>query len=371
MKRTVVLLLVLGALLTCPPALADVCGDAVREASEQCDDGNTLDLDGCSSACQFEQVLRFAQLRLEPSSGLACTANALGSALSPSVTRDQVQANLDAAIADGSLSITLPVYDLDDPAGGDDAVIAVGVVEANPVAGGDVPYDGNSDLDWWYLPRPDEIDLLRQPDDFIFGAIESGALGAGPGRATLTLPLIGSPVAANLSNVRLAALIGASSTPAVSSGGPPGHRPDEQLDPALQSFASIGDGRTGTLCGNLRARSLANTPLPGGLEDVCTAYSPANSLLDLLVGGCTFVVPVIIATQPDQEDPDSPPAGAGPPYAFTVDPTTRQVTGCTASGSPAPLGECLDDAAFSSYFTFAARRVILIGDAIFRSGFES
>lgn len=371
MKRPVVLLLLLGALLPLRPALADVCGDAVRDAGEQCDDGNTLDLDGCSSGCRFEQVLRFSELRLEPASGPVCTANALGSALSPSVTQNQVQASLDAAIADGSLSITLPLYDLDDPAGGDDAVIAVGIVEATPSAGDAVPYDGNSDLDWWYLPRPGEIDFLRQPDDFIFGAIEAGSLSVGPGAATLTLPLIGTPVAANLSSVRMAAVIGAGSTPAVSVGGPPGHRPDEQLDPALQSFASIGDGRTGTLCGNLRARSLANTPLPAGLEGVCTAYSSSNSLLDLLVGGCTFVIPVVLATQPDQEDAGSAPAGAGPPYTFTVDATTRQVTGCMASGSPAPLDQCLDDAAFSSFFTFGARRVILIGDAIFRSGFES
>jgi len=33
-----------------------VCGDRIRELSEQCDDGNKIDGDGCSSICQSEQV---------------------------------------------------------------------------------------------------------------------------------------------------------------------------------------------------------------------------------------------------------------------------------------------------------------------------
>jgi len=31
-----------------------VCGNGTREALEQCDDGNTISGDGCSSACQVE-----------------------------------------------------------------------------------------------------------------------------------------------------------------------------------------------------------------------------------------------------------------------------------------------------------------------------
>jgi len=36
------------------PAYADVCGDAVVGVSEQCDDGNLINGDGCSSTCQIE-----------------------------------------------------------------------------------------------------------------------------------------------------------------------------------------------------------------------------------------------------------------------------------------------------------------------------
>jgi len=37
-----------------PPA-DPVCGDGVLNTNEQCDDGNTLPADGCSSTCQTEQ----------------------------------------------------------------------------------------------------------------------------------------------------------------------------------------------------------------------------------------------------------------------------------------------------------------------------
>ena len=33
-----------------------VCGDGVREGSEQCDDGNNLNGDGCSLACLIETI---------------------------------------------------------------------------------------------------------------------------------------------------------------------------------------------------------------------------------------------------------------------------------------------------------------------------
>ena len=36
-----------------PPG-QDVCGNGIIEASETCDDGDTIDGDGCSSACQVE-----------------------------------------------------------------------------------------------------------------------------------------------------------------------------------------------------------------------------------------------------------------------------------------------------------------------------
>lgn len=37
-----------------------ICGDATPQSGEQCDDGNTLNLDGCSSTCQLESPVNGA-----------------------------------------------------------------------------------------------------------------------------------------------------------------------------------------------------------------------------------------------------------------------------------------------------------------------
>jgi len=37
-----------------PPRAEPVCGDGAREGSEQCDDGNAVDGDGCSATCRIE-----------------------------------------------------------------------------------------------------------------------------------------------------------------------------------------------------------------------------------------------------------------------------------------------------------------------------
>ena len=39
------------------PGNLPVCGNGVREACEDCDDGNTTDGDGCSSSCEMEQTV--------------------------------------------------------------------------------------------------------------------------------------------------------------------------------------------------------------------------------------------------------------------------------------------------------------------------
>ena len=37
-----------------PPAVVSVCGNGAMETGEQCDDGNAVSGDGCSSACKTE-----------------------------------------------------------------------------------------------------------------------------------------------------------------------------------------------------------------------------------------------------------------------------------------------------------------------------
>ena len=172
-----------------------------------------------------------------------------------------------------------------------------------------------------------------------------------------------------MSNVKITSPIGNVGTPLVSMmGNPPGHLPAENLDPALQSFATMAQptaNGTGKLCGNVYAASLDQVPIPAALLSGSTAcsqgYNAANSLLDVIVGGCTAlgIIPVINARQPDTHDPNITNLGAGPPYTFTRDNATKQVNGCRdVNNKVVPFNECLQDAAYSAFFKLATDRVI-------------
>ena len=125
----------------------------------------------------------------------------------------------------------------------------------------------------------------------------------------------------------------------------------------------------GLLCGNISAASLATVPIPttlatGGSTACSQGYATTNSLLDVLVGGCTVVIfSAINATQPDQIDPSQPAAGAGP--AYTLVESGKAVTSCkdksgTSFTKPSTgFTECLAAAAYSSYFQFTSDRVIM------------
>lgn len=162
--------------------------------------------------------------------------------------------------------------------------------------------------------------------------------------------------------------VGPASTPTASAGGTPGHLGTEHLDPALQSIATLGAqdlNGSGKLCGDVVARSLAQTAAPASIlvggQYACTqGYTVQNSLLDVIVSGCTVsFVPAVAPTQPDKSDPSAPIAGGGAPYTLTAN-AARVVTGCKdKNNASVTLSTCLTSAAYSSYFRFAATRVIM------------
>jgi cysteine-rich repeat protein len=371
-----------AALVSClfavSPAIAQVCGDDVRDPGEQCDDGNTHNTDGCDASCQFEQTHKLIDLNIERTPG-TCPANRFGGAFTLiSGSAGQTNAGIDASIAAGTTAILLQFLGLEDPAADDDAGLEVGILSSLPVRDGPATYNGNapSDLDWWYTPDPAALDPARQPISRLAGTLTAGALATTPGQADIRLIIGGGPATLSLSSLTLNASIGADNTPLTSTGFTPGHLPAEDVDPALQSFATAGTGATGLLCGDISAQSLANTPIPPVLITTCTtqAYTLANKLLDVFVNGCSAgPLPVIAATQPDpaRDNPAAPPTAAGgPPYVFTVD-VNKTVTACTASGNPAVLSECLADAVYSSRLTFTSQRVIARDDLIFGDDFEA
>ena len=341
------------------------CGNGVREAGEQCDDGNLTNLDGCDASCKLEQDVRVTWLKQQFATDTFCTANALGAAIVSGTAQQQVQSGLDSGVADGSISIVVKALDLDDLSGTTDPSFSLGFLNAKPVT--TTNYDGTKDLDGWYTTDPTSIDASRNPLSKLTATITNKVVTSGTGAVTLTLSLAGALAPLHMSSAKLTGGVGASSIPTVSTGGSPGHLAGEHLDPTLSSFATLG-AQTATgaarLCGNVAASSLAKVPIPaalagGGLLACGEHYAATNSMLDLLVGGCTILTQQQVkAVQPDKVDASATVVGAGGPYKLSAN-TQRQVTTCKdKSNNTVDLATCLDAAAYSSFYKFAANRVI-------------
>jgi cysteine-rich repeat protein len=367
------------ALVWAGPAAAQTCGNFVREAGEQCDDGNTRNLDGCDASCRFEQTHRMTALKLRQTADGACTAGAFGSAFHP-LALAQVQAAIDNTVASGGTSVLLHFRGLDDLAGLSDPALQLGLLSATPLTPGSTGYNGTSDLDWWYAADPGMTDGQHLPVSELAASITSGTLTAGPGHATIKLPLTFEPTSVAFSSLVVTLPVGSSSLPTSSAGGfGPGHEPYEHLDPALPSFATGGVANTNwaTFCGDISAASLAAAPappalLPGGGAACDQGYSVVNTLLDILVGGChAFGVNAIAPTQPDRGDPSAPDAGAGPPYTLAANGQHVVDTCRDAGNNLVPLNACLADAAYSSHWKFTSDRVIAGDDRLLADGFES
>jgi len=339
-----------------------VCGNGIREAGEQCDDGNTINLDGCSATCRFEQNQRVNYLQMQAGTDSVCTANAVGGAFT-SIALGQIQDSLTTGISSGSLSVVLSMLGITDLSGANQPNFQVGLVTGTPTPGSS--YNGSSDLDWWYTPDAGTIDANRVPKAQLPASITSNALTAGPGTVTLPFPFSTSIVSLRLANTTITATTNTVTTPLESNtSAPPGHLPSENLDPSLMSYQELShptSAGAAKMCGNAVAQSLSQALLPSSILTLCTNYSTTNSLLDLMVGGCVFdsIVPIVTPTQPDTVDPTAPAAGAGPPYTLSASSGKTIDTCKDKSGSVVPLNVCLNAAAYSSYFQLATDRVII------------
>jgi len=356
----------------CKTIGANPCGNGVRDAGEQCDDGNLVNLDGCDASCKFEQDLRSNYLQMQFGFDAFCgNDNKLGAAITSGLPQGQVQSDIDQGIAVGTSGFVIKMLGLGSLTGADDPALEVGTMLALPGVG--VGYNGANDLDWWYTVNGAFLDASRSPLDKLAGNLTGNVLNAGPGTMSLAVNFFpSSATVLRLSSARFQIPLGPSFAPGSSAGGTtPGHLASEHLDPALQSFASLGQTNlnfAGKLCGNTSAKSLAQAFAPsellaGNLYTCIEGYSAASSLLDVFVSGCTInigsLLPVILPSQPDKADPSAPVAGAGAPYKLTTN-ALKAVTGCVdKSNTAVPLASCLEAAAYSSFFRFAMDRVIL------------
>ncbi len=344
------------------------CGNGIREPGEQCDDGNLTNLDGCDASCKLEQDHRANALKLQmpPSATDSfCTANAIGSAIVNGTAQNDLQGALDTQVKQGQVTVGFKISGLSDLTGAGNQTVKLGAVSGSPYsAPSGVTYDGTADKDWWYVADPSNIDGSRTPTASLDGSLSGAVLSAGPGRLTLKLALGGPPAPMSMSNVRVRANIGRSSAPLQSATGQtPGHAASEHLDPAITSFDAMSNGE---LCGNVSAASLAAIPLPAALEqagcDEGYKVANGNTLLDVIVGGCTvfFGLTTALDATPtaDQVDPSAPAVGAGGRYTFVV--SGNKVSGCKdKNGTTVDLTRCEAAAAYSVFFQFTTDRVIL------------
>jgi cysteine-rich repeat protein len=343
------------------------CGDGVRGAGEQCDDGNNINLDGCDYTCKFEQNQRTNFVEIQFASDAFCGGtNQIGVAIA-AVAQSTFQGGLAQGVTNGTSGVIFKLIALDDLSGQDDQAAALGIVNGAPVSG--AGYNGNNDVDWWYTVDPMWLDANRQPLYSLFASFTAGVLDAGPGNILAPNFLSSTPPVVSLSSVKIQLIPGASTAPLMSMGMSPGHLASENIDPALTSFqtASMPDSMgSGKMCADISAASLAQGAIPAQLlppsmTQCSEGYTAQNSLLDLLVGGCKVggFIQAINAVQPDKVDPMAPVAGAGGPYNLTTD-AAKKVSGCTdKDGASVNLNECLAAAAYSSYFRIATDRVIL------------
>ena len=333
-----------------------VCGNGKIEGNEQCDDGNTFDLDGCDSKCNYEVVTRMSAIAIAGTAApaaLGCmpSTNQLGAKAITNLALGQLNGTLTTDVNNGTVNVTTQFLGLTDLTGVASAPFQIGVGDAVPDPAKGTPM--NNPIDWWFFADHSTISM-GLPTGLLSAALANRNLTGGPSNVTLTLNLGGSPALLTMNAAHIAGTINGNPAPNVPA------PPPAALKAGLTVFQTITASGAGQgLCGNITVASLAAIPLPAALAaggstacgqgyTACVApntpgNSNCNSLLDALVGGCTILgfLTAINPTQPDV------PAGS----KLTVG-ANKKVTVTAANGTDA----------YSAYLTFNANRVHFTGE---------
>ena len=341
---------------TCQTIVA-ACGDGILQAGEDCDDGNTRNLDGCNSACRYEAFGRLTTLQISTAVAPAMCAhprNQLGAHALTGTAVGQLNPTLNTDVSNGTLNVLLQALGLVDLNGVNDPAFNLGVMSGvrDPAAGA-WPAAGNP-MDWRFFIDHNGVDTMGLPTAQMPGAIVARALTAGPANITIPLALGGTVANLVLFNTHAIGTV----SMAVSHPTYPA-----SLRATITAWDTIaGNGAGQGLCGDISVGSLAQIPLPAAL---CTGGGTAcgqnytycgmgmpvtatcNSLLDALVSGCT-VFGFVTAINPTQPDVG---AGGGPVVNLTVG-AGRHVSNVAANANEA----------YSGFFTFTANRAHASGE---------
>lgn len=346
----------------CQTIAAAACGNGTIEGTEQCDDGNTTNLDGCDSQCKYEVMHRLSKVEIMGGTAPAfCTptTNRLGNTALTSTARNQINPSLQDGINEGTTNVIVQALGLDDLTGTADPSLELGIMTGilDPAKG---TYPAGNPIDWWFLIAPSTIDANRLPTGKLSASLAAKTVTAGPANVLLTLLLAGSPAVLEMRSARITATtVGTPSTPAP---------PPNQLAAGLVVFPDIkGDGTGQGLCGNITVESLSQIPIPESLTSgstpcraqcsnseaytYCGANQPVgpgcNSLLDALVGGCRASILCITAINKTQPDV---PAGSSV-QTLTLGANNKVPTSQTAGNKDA----------YSSYMCFYGKRTHATG----------
>src|SRR5262249_21145400 len=150
----------------CGTQTAAVCGNGVLEPGEQCDDGNTFNLDGCDSNCKYEVITRMTSIAIQGTAAPAfCnpTTNRLGTQSITGTALGQINQSLTDGINAGTTNVLTQFVGLDDLTGVADANgLSIGVLSGSldPAKGA---WPGNNPIDWWYVADHSTVNTMGLP----------------------------------------------------------------------------------------------------------------------------------------------------------------------------------------------------------------
>ena len=351
----------------CHTIIVAVCGNGKIEGTEQCDDGNKFDLDGCDSSCNYEVVTRMSSVAISATAAPAAmncmpATNALGAKALTGTAINQLNTTLTTDVGNGTVNVMTQFLGLTDLTGVASAPFSLGVLDAtyDPAKGAPM----NNPIDWWFLADPASVKNGLPTGLFTNVTLAARNLAGGPSNVSLTLNLGGSPALLTMLHAHIAASINGNPPPNVPA------PPPAALAAGLTVFQTInGNGAGQGLCGDITVASLAAIPVPATLAQgggtACSACgttshtytacaagqnpnnSTCNSLLDVLVGGCS-VFCFVTAVNPTQPDV---PAGA----------TVTKLT--LGANNKVPVATTMSDMdAYSAYLTFTANRAHFTGE---------